>query len=66
MSNSESIVFQDKKISQIIEYYGPAAAVSRLFEEYRIAGANRDDFVAALIARMCVLETKKDLKKVTL
>ncbi|MBK1780580.1 hypothetical protein JHL22_05060 [Advenella sp. WQ 585] len=58
MSNSESITFENKKIKQIIEHYGPAKAISHLFEEYRVSGGNRDAFVAALIARMCLIESR--------
>lgn len=64
MFRSKSIIIQDKKINEIIGYYGPAEAVSHLFEEYRTAGYNKEDFVAALIARMCLLESRAQKKGV--
>lgn len=59
MSNPENIVYQDKQITQILEYHKGSAAPA-LFERYRISGENRDAFVAALIGRLCVLETRQE------
>lgn len=60
MNNSNLIGVSDKQISEIIEFHkGGSAPV--LFEWYRISGVNQDDFVAALIARLCVLEARKHI-----
>ncbi|MBP6018780.1 MAG: hypothetical protein KA735_04760 [Burkholderiaceae bacterium] len=61
MSNPENIVYQDKQITQILEYH-KGAATSALFERYRISGVNQGAFVAALIGRLCVLETRQKEK----
>lgn len=58
MTNPENIVYQDSQITQILEFHKGAAAPA-LFERYRIAGENRDAFVAALIGRLCVLEARQ-------
>jgi hypothetical protein len=58
MPKPQIIVIQDKKIQEIIGHYGPGGAISRLYEQYRISGANKDEFVAALIGRLCLLEQK--------
>lgn len=57
MPNPENIVYQDSQITQILEYH-KGAAVSALFERYRVSGVNQDAFVAALIGRLCVLEAR--------
>jgi len=62
MSSPENIVHQDKQIEQIINA-NHGNAVSALFERYRISGNNRDTFVAALIARLCLLEVQKSSAK---
>jgi len=64
MVHPKSIVAQDKRISEFIDT-GRANAVSDLFEYYRIVGENREAFVAALIARLCVLEARHRLDRVT-
>lgn len=57
MNGPENIVYQDSQITQILEFH-KGAATSALFERYRISGSNRDAFVAALIGRLCVFETR--------
>lgn len=57
MPGPENIGYQDTKITQILEYHKGAAAPA-LFERYRISGVNKDAFVAALIARLCLIEAK--------
>lgn len=61
MPNPENIVYQDSQITQILEFHKGAAAPA-LFERYRIAGENRDAFVAALIGRLCLLEARGDTR----
>ncbi|MCO7642545.1 hypothetical protein NJI34_37880 [Pseudomonas sp. S 311-6] len=61
MSTPESIVHQDGEIGSIISIHGSSSA-PYLFERYRISGANRDTFVAALIGRLCVLEARAALE----
>lgn len=63
MSNPQIIVIQDKKIQEIIDYYGPSDAISHLFEHYRISGPCKDDYVAALVARLCLLEQKAQVRR---
>nr|WP_321268222.1 hypothetical protein [Alcaligenes faecalis] len=60
MFTPEKIVYQDQKIETIIRAHGGNSA-SSLFESYRIAGTNRDAFVAALIGRLCVIEARAAL-----
>lgn len=60
MPDPQFIVSQDKKIVEIIGYYGAAGAISHLFEQYRVSGSNKDEFVAALIGRLCLLEQKAE------
>lgn len=64
MSIPNEIVHQDERIETIIRSLGSNSAPA-LFESYRIAGTNRDAFVAALIGRLCVLEarTALDIKR---
>lgn len=60
MRDSGSIVVQDQAIAQILTAaHGGAAPL--LFERYRIAGQNKDAFVAALIMRLCVAEARHAL-----
>ncbi|WP_368647743.1 hypothetical protein ABRZ00_12840 [Castellaniella ginsengisoli] len=60
MPDPENIVYQDSQITQILEFHKGAAAPV-LFERYRMAGANQEAFVAALIGRLCVLEGRQTL-----
>ena len=62
MSSPENIVYQDKQIGLIIGA-NPAGSAPALFERYRVSGTNKDAFVAALIARLCLLETQQALSK---
>ena len=62
MSNPQSIVFQDGVISSILDANSSNSA-AELFDRYRLSGANRDDFVAALIAKLCVLDTRLRLRE---
>ena len=55
MTHSNQIGIFDTQITEILEFHKGNAAPA-LFERYRISGENRDDFVAALIARLCILE----------
>jgi len=64
MVHPKKIVTQDKRISEFIDA-GRANAASDLFEYYRILGENREAFVAALIARLCVLEARHRLDGMT-
>lgn len=61
MSIPNEIVHQDERIETIIRSLGGNSAPA-LFESYRIAGTNRDAFVAALIGRLCVLEARTALE----
>jgi len=58
MSTPEKIVLGDGEISQILDS-SPNAAHD-LFEAYRTR-YSKDEFVAALIARLCLLEAQKRL-----
>jgi len=60
MPNPESIVREDAQITQILTTNG-ANAVSALFEYYRIHRS--DDFVAALVGRLCMLHAQSLLKQ---
>lgn len=62
MCAPENIVHQDKQIGLIIGSKSINTA-SDLFDRYRIAGSNKDAFVAALIGRLCVLEAQASLKR---
>jgi len=65
MATPEKIVFQDKRIAEILGA-GRGNDAHDLFEYYRIsASQNRDVFVAALIGRLCVLEAQKRLDRET-
>lgn len=57
MNDSRSVVVQDREIAQILTALRGAAAPV-LFERYRISGQSQDAFVAALIARLCVADTR--------
>lgn len=59
MSRPSAIVIQDQQIARIMA--DGQAAPSALFEAYRISGENRDAFVAALIARLCVDQARATL-----
>ncbi len=63
MSKPQIIVVEDKKIQEIIDYYGPSGAIPHLFELFRISGASKDDLVAALIGRLCLLEQRSKAGK---
>jgi len=41
------------------------SAAHDLYEYYRTAGLGKDSFVAALIARLCLLETRQKLQQVS-
>jgi len=58
MTTPEFIAHQDELIERILNA-NHGNAVSALFERYRIC-ANRDTFVAALIARLCLREAQKN------
>ena len=61
MNNSNQIGISDKKITEIINFYKGADAAPHLFEQYRISGLQQDDFVAALIIRLCLSEVKHSI-----
>lgn len=54
---------QDRQIARILA--AGQATPSALFEAYRIAGENRDAFVAALIARLCVDQARAAITTAT-
>jgi len=56
MAYPEHIVHQDELIERVINA-NHGNAVSALLERYRIA-SNKDTFVAALIARLCLREAQ--------
>lgn len=58
MSSPEDVVYQDSQITEILDFHKTAAAPV-LFERYRISGKNQDAFVAALIGRLCLLDTQR-------
>lgn len=62
MTSPVNIVYQDLKITQILEYHKGSAAPA-LFEQYRVSGQNRDAFVAALIGRLCLLDTRERIER---
>lgn len=57
MNNSNEIGIFDNQITEILEFHKGNAAAA-LFERYRIPGTNRDSFVAALVGRLCLLESR--------
>jgi len=56
MACPEHIVHQDEQIERVINA-NHGNAVSALFERYRISD-DKDAFVAALIARLCLRESQ--------
>ncbi len=52
----------DEEITRCLESSRETAATD-LIERYRLAGQGRDHFVAALIARLCLLHTQAELHK---
>jgi len=64
MTSHRNVVFQDKKITEMLGS-GRSSDAHDLFEYNRISGENRDAFVAALIGRLCVLETRQKQQQVS-
>lgn len=60
MGNTSTIVICDKKIEEILTFYGCPEAAPHLFERYRIFGEQKNDFVAALIMRLCLEISRKE------
>ncbi len=56
---NNSLGMQDKKITEILDFYKGNSA-PHLFERYRVSGEQKNDFVAALIMRLCLEITRKE------